>query len=232
MRALVVTHDHVSPVGPIGEQLVRRGYTLEHHLVVPAERFESPDVEPDFPDFTTYDAVVVMGATWSVYDDATIGSWVHDELKQLEAADAAGVAVLGICFGGQLLAQAHGGSVERAERHELGWTQVDSNDETLVASGPWFQWHLDRWTTPPDARLVASNAAAPQAFVLRHNLAVQFHPELTPDSLQGWLANGGAAFARALGVDPEDLVAETARLAEANRERAHRLVDAFLDHIA
>jgi GMP synthase-like glutamine amidotransferase len=232
MDALVVAHDHVSPTGPIGEQLERRGYTLRHHLVVPQARFTAPDVEPDFPDFTAHDAVVVLGAVWSVYDEAAIGRWVGDELKQLQAADAAGVPVLGICFGGQLLAQAHGGSVERAPRPEIGWTDVDSDEDELVASGPWFQWHFDRWATPTEARVVASNAAATQAFVLRRNLAVQFHPELTRDSLRGWLDNGGDHGARAAGFDPERLVAETDLLADRNRVRAHRLVDAFLDQVA
>lgn len=232
MRALVVAHDHVSPIGPIGDQLERRGYELEHFLVVPEDRFESPAVTTTLPDFTSYDAVVVLGAVWSVYDDASIGTWIHDEIKQVQAADAAGVPVLGICFGGQVLAQAHGGSVERAQRPEIGWTDVASTDEGVVASGPWFQWHFDRWVTPPEARLVASNAVGPQAFVLRRNLAVQFHPELTPSSLAGWLDNGGDAGARAAGFDPERLVEETDLLAERNRARAAALVDAFVDQVA
>ncbi|WGL51937.1 gamma-glutamyl-gamma-aminobutyrate hydrolase family protein [Nocardioides sp. BP30] len=232
MRALVVAHDHVSPVGPIGDQLERRGYRLEHFVVVGAEQYATPAVTTAFPDFASYDAVVVLGAPWSVYDDATIGTWVHDEIKQVQAADAAGVPVLGICFGGQLLAQAHGGSVQRAQRPEIGWADVASTDEELVASGPWFQWHFDRWTTPPEARPVASNAAAPQSFVLRRNLAVQFHPELTPSSLAGWLDNGGDAGARAAGFDPERLVQETELLAARNEQRAAALVDAFLDRVA
>jgi GMP synthase-like glutamine amidotransferase len=232
MRALVVAHDHVSPAGPIAEQLERRGYALDHHLVVPAEHFANPGIETAFPDFTSYDAVVLFGAVWSVYDHDAIGTWLHDELKQVQAADAAGVPVLGICFGGQLLAQAHGGSVQRAERPEIGWVDVRSDDEDLVASGPWFQWHFDRWNAPAEARPIAVSAHAPQAFALRRNLAVQFHPELTEASLLGWLENGGYENARAAGVDPETLVAETAGLAARNRERAHRLVDAFLDKIA
>ena len=232
MRALVVAHDHVSPIGPIGEQLERRGFTLEHFLAIPPEHFGAPGITVDFPDFTAYDAVVVLGAIWSVYDEATIGAWIHDEIAQVRAADAAGVPVLGICFGGQVLAQAHGGAVERAPRPEIGWTDVASTEEDLVASGPWFQWHFDRWVTPPAARLVASSAAAPQAFALRRNLAVQFHPELTASSLAGWLGNGGDTGARAHGHDPERLVAETALLVERNQERAAALVDAFLDRVA
>ena len=38
MRALILAHDHVSPAGPIGDQLERRRYRLEHFLVVPEEQ--------------------------------------------------------------------------------------------------------------------------------------------------------------------------------------------------
>lgn len=232
MRALVVAHDHVSPLGPIGDQLERRGYDLDHFLAIPREHFSAPGISVDFPDFTAYDAVVVLGAIWSVYDAETIGSWVQDEIKQVQAADAAGVPVLGICFGGQLLAAAHGGSVERAPRAEIGWTDVHSVDEDLVPGGPWFEWHFDRWTMPEGARELASNGAAPQAFALRRNLAVQFHPELTAASLLGWLENGGYAGARAAGFDPGLLLTETDRIATDAAARAARLVDGFLDRIA
>ena len=63
---------------------------------------------------------------------------------------------------------------------------------------------------------------------MARSMGVQFHPELTPQMLDGWLANGGSRHARALGLDPGQLVAETAvRSAEA-RMRAQRLVAAFL----
>lgn len=226
MRALVVAHDHASPVGPIGERLEQRGFELVHHLVVPASRYQTPDVDTAFPEFSDFDVVVVLGAPWSVYDDAAVGSWVKPELEQLRAADEAGVPVLGICFGGQLLAEAHGGSVQPAVRPEIGWYAVESDDPVLA--GLWFEWHFDAWTTPPDAELLAENSTSPQAFRLRRNLAVQFHPELTSSSLQGWLENGGVENARGAGLDPDELVARTAELDAANAVRAHALVDAFL----
>ena len=160
------------------------------HPVVPESSFLAPGVETDFPDFTRFDAVVPMGAPWSAYDES-IGSWVRPEIEQLRRADEAGVPVLGICFGGQLLAATHGGSVIASGTPEIGWAEVRSDDDALVPSGPWFQWHYDRWELPPDAHEVARNAAASQAFVLRRNLAVQFHPELTSTMLAGWLGNGG-----------------------------------------
>ncbi|MEQ6902705.1 aminotransferase [Nocardioides sp. YIM 152588] len=231
MRVLFVAHDHMSPAGPIGERFAQRGYEVVVHRVVPQERFDTPGVEADFPDFTEYDAVVALGAPWSAYD-AGVASWVGPEIEQLRRADAAGVPVLGICFGGQLLAQTHGGSVGRSDHPEIGWVEVESDEPAIVPDGPWFQWHYDRWTLPPGAREVARNAAASQAFVLRRNLALQFHPELVSTTLEGWLGNGGAAEARALGHRTDELLASTVATDDRSRARAHALVDGFLELVA
>ena len=231
MQLLVVQHDHASPLGPVADRFEERGYAPTLHLVVPEERFHAPGVDAAFPDFTDYDAVVLMGAPWSTYDDQ-VASWVGPEQECLREADEAGVPVLGICFGGQLLAATLGGAVVRSERPEIGWTDVRSDDEALVPSGTWFQWHFDRWRLPTEAREVARNAAASQAFVLRRSLAVQFHPELTGPMLAGWLANGGATQLGEVGIDPEQLT-ESTRLSEAQaHRRAHLLVDGFLDRVA
>lgn len=231
-KLLVIAHDHTSPLGPIAERFAERGYDLTTHQVVAEESFLAPGVDNEFPDFTEFDAVVPMGAPWSTYDHELIGRWVLPESEQLLRADEAGVPVMGICFGGQLLASVLGGSVRGSAVPEIGWYDVQSTDESLVPSGPWFQWHYDCWELPPDAREVARNEAASQAFVLRRNLAVQFHPELTSTMLAGWLEAGGDREARAAGFEPESLVASTlAREGEA-RVRSHRLVDGFLDRVA
>jgi GMP synthase-like glutamine amidotransferase len=232
MRALVIEHDHVSPIGPVGERLADHGYDLVSHVVVPEEHHTRPGVDTEFPDFVDFDVVVVMGARWSTYDTTTIGSWVLPELAQLRSADASGVPVLGICFGGQLLAQAHGGSVSRSERPEVGWYDVESDDASVVPPGPWFQWHYDSWRLPPTATELARNPNASQAFVLRRNLAVQFHPELTDAMLAGWLANGGADQARRLGIDPDELLDSTRLVAARSRARTHALVDGFVSRVA
>ena len=111
MRLLVVEHDHVSPLGHVAERFVQRGFDITRHVVVDRLSFANPGVDTAFPDFDQFDAVVVMGAAWSTYDHELIGSWVLPEMEQLARADAAGVPVLGICFGGQLLAAVLGGDV-------------------------------------------------------------------------------------------------------------------------
>ena len=47
--------------------------------------------------------------------------WVKPELELLHTADESGVPVFGICFGGQMLAPAHGGGVQpRPSRRSVG----------------------------------------------------------------------------------------------------------------
>jgi len=231
MRALVVQQDHVSPSGSVGEALADRGYDVVEFCVVPAERFADPGVEVAFPEPRAHDVIVPMGAPWSV-TDATVAGWVAAELALLREAHAGGVPVLGVCFGGQLLAAALGGSVERAPAVEVGWLEVETDDAALVPPGPWFQWHQDRWTAPPGARELARTAAAPQAFTLGRSMAVQFHPELTAAQLEGWLANGGDAWLEAHGRDGHLLLARTRTEEAAARVRSRRLVGAFLDRVA
>ena len=108
MRALFIQHDHASPAGPIAERFEQRGYTIDYFQVVPEDRYESPNVTVEFPDFSQYDVIVPMGASWGVWDEATIGNWLVPELAAVRAAHERGQAIMGICFGGQLMARALG----------------------------------------------------------------------------------------------------------------------------
>jgi GMP synthase-like glutamine amidotransferase len=232
VRALLIQHDHICTPGFVGERLTDRGLDLVVHQVVTEDRFLSPNVETEFPEPTDFEAIVSMGAPWSVYDHEAIGSWVPAELKMLRDAHDRQVPVLGICFGGQMLAAAHGGSVSRSATPELGWADVHSDDESLVPSGTWFQWHYDQWELPSEANEVARNDRSSQAFVLGRSLAVQFHPEMTSEILASWIATGGAEEIDRFGIKIDELVRQTVDRDASNRERAHRLVDQFLDSLA
>jgi GMP synthase-like glutamine amidotransferase len=229
VRVLLIQHDHICTPGFVGERLTDRGFDLVLHQVVPEHRFPSPNVEVEFPEPADFNVIVPMGAPWSVYDHEAIGSWVPGELKMLRDANDHQVPVLGICFGGQLLAAAHHGLVSRSAAPEIGWVDIDSDDESLVPAGAWFQWHYDQWELPNDATEVARNARSSQAFVLGRNLAVQFHPEMNSEILAAWIATGGAEEIDRFGMTLDDLVRQTAEREISNREKAHRLVDQFLD---
>lgn len=232
MRVLFIQHDHVSPAGPIAERFESRGFTAEYLQVVPEESFTSPNVPIDLPPLGEYDVVVPMGSPWGVWEEERIGKWLLPELDWLKSTHELGTPILGICFGGQLMARVLGGSVAPAPSGEIGWTHILSDDESLIPAGPWFQWHFDRWTLPPKAREIARSPKASQVFVQGRTLALQFHPELVDGALRSWLLDGGEEQVIADGQDPEILIAMTVSESAAAAVRAHALVDAFLDRIA
>lgn len=232
MRVLFIQHDHVSPLGPVGERFAHHGFEIDTHLIVPESSFESPNVATTFPSAADYDVLVPLGAPWGAWDEACIGRWLLPEIAWLGDAVSSGMPVLGICFGGQLVARAMGGSVAPMVRAEIGWTSIWSDQPSLVGEGPWFQFHYDRWTLPPGAIELARTPAASQAFTIERTLAVQFHPELDAAGLQGWLDWGGASKIRDDGLDPEIMMAQTIATADAARDRTYALVDAFLTDVA
>lgn len=219
MRVLVVRHHEVDSAGFIADAFAALGAQLAVHLF--------PDDGP-LPALDGADHVVVLGAKWSVYDHATIGSWIGAELDWLRQADRACIPVLGICFGAQALAAALGGGVEPASRPEVGWTMVESLAPGVLQPGPWLEFHSDQCLLPPGARLLARTEVGVQAFGIGRHLAVQFHPEVDGAQLQRWLDDGCRAEAERAGQDPAELVARTAAEQPASARRAASLVQAAL----
>lgn len=225
---MVLQHELVAPLGLLAERFEERGYQIEPFMV-PTDHVGA---RVSLPDVEQYDAVVTLGSRCSSYDLSRNAQWVLPELDLLRVADRAGIPALGICFGGQMLATAHGGEVAASSMPEYGWAEIATSRPEIMGSGPWFQWHGDQWTLPPGAVEIAHNAAASQSFTLRKNLAIQFHPELTPDILRAWLGAGGADALDAEYMVPTNLLADTARHASRARSDARHLVDGFLDHVA
>jgi len=232
MKALFIQHDHVSPLGPVGERFSQLGFEIETILVVPESKYREPNVEFTFPDASNYDVIIPLGSPWGAWDDACIGNWLLPELSWLKEAIEADVPVLGICFGGQLMARALGGSVAPGPRPELGWTYIFSDDQSLVSNGPWFQFHYDYWQLPKQAKEIARTALSSQAFTYRRSLALQFHPELDTEVLEGWLIWDGNEELAADGQDPAIVLAQTKALAVESRKQAFELVDNFLTKVA
>ncbi len=230
VRALVVNPDSHCPAGMVGERLQHHGIDLDELTLTPDAAHTVSTVA--FPDPQDYDLVVPMGSPWSVYDTATIGSWIGRELDLLADAQANDIPILGVCFGGQALAAALGGTVERSPQPEFGWYEVETAMPDAIAPGPWFQWHFDRFTVPDGATVLAQSAVGPQAFRIGRSLGLQFHPELTTSILEGWLADADEAELRHLDVSADALLEETAICQEQARPHTDALVDHFLTDIA
>jgi GMP synthase-like glutamine amidotransferase len=204
-----------APAGLLAEWAARRGIGLD--VVRVDETGAYPD--PRDPDF-----VVALGSGATATGDGP--DWVAEEIEWLREADAAALPVLGICFGAQALAAALGGCVRRLATPEVGWITVQTNDADRIPSGPWLAWHEDRFTLPPLAYELASNAFGVQAFCHCRHLAVQFHPEVTPAIVGDWTDDDHGDLERA-GTTREALAADTRRHAAAAARAADRLFDGF-----
>jgi len=124
--------------------------------------------------------IIVSGGPASVYD---AGSPTID--PQLLRA---GVPVLGICYGQQLMAHLLGGTVQRGERGEYGFAQLEiASDagrifrEIAPRQQVWMS-HRDLVTRPPEGFHVLARtetcAVAAMADAAKRLYAVQFHPEV------------------------------------------------------
>lgn len=232
-RVIFIEHDHVSEGGPVWEQFVRRGYEIVRFPIVNEANFNQPNVAVEWPDLFSFDVVVVMGSPWGVWEDERIGNWLLPELELMGRVHEAGIPILGICFGGQLMARVLGGSVARGPSAEVGWFEIESDDTSLIEPGPWFQYHWDRWQLPPQAKEIARTALASQAFTCGRTLALQFHPEIDPHVLDIWLEmEGGRAEVEGEGLVVETLRQQTREQEPRSNQRAYALVDRFLDEVA
>jgi GMP synthase-like glutamine amidotransferase len=214
---LLVEQEPLAPAGHVVDWLARRGLA---HRVVTASAGEP------LPDFRRFGAVIALGSQRSAYHDHV--PWVRRELDELHRAVDSGVPVLGICFGAQALARSLGATVAPAPSAEIGWLDIGSHRSDLVADGPWFTWHSDQFSLPEGATLLARNHHSIQAFGHGPHLGLQFHPEVTPDVVGGWLA-----LAERQGVIAHDDAVRdlrrTRELYRAARAQAMAVFDAWYD---
>lgn len=218
--ALVRQHMDRTPPGLLGTWAQERGIAYEVH------RTWTGEAEPELAGRPW---VASLGSPNSPRD-ADVPAVVA-ELAAVRAAVEQEVPVLGLCYGGQVLAAVLGGTVEAAERPEVGWHEIESDVPDELPAGPWLQWHFQRFSVPPGAIELARSASGPQAFRSGDHLGVQFHPESTIEIVTHWArADRDRVHERGLG-DSEALVEAGRHLAPAAARNAFVLFDAFLEHI-
>ena len=208
-RALVVQHTPGEGPGTLARWLPAAGLDLD------VVRPYAGDTLPER--VTGHDALIVLGGPQQAYDDDS-APWLRATKDLLAAAVEDDVAVLGICLGAQLLAEATGGVVEPGENGpEIGARLVAKRDAAGVDPLAWdtpmswicVQWHWDAITElPPGATLLASSTRYPhQMFrVGERAWGMQFHIEPTAEILTRWATEEGvpdALLERSLAELPE-----------------------------
>lgn len=186
MRVLVTQHHPDEGPGRLGRFLEEQGARLQ---VVHLYRGQGLP-----PDLEGLGAVISMGGPMNVYQEKE-HPWITAELELLARAARAGLPVLGICLGAQLLARALGAQVVAAPVVEIGWgrvclTPAAASDPLWRGVAPELevvQWHQDMFQIPPGARLTARGRDCPhQAFSRGRAFGLQFHLEATLEMLRHW----------------------------------------------
>jgi GMP synthase (glutamine-hydrolysing) len=148
--------------------------------------------EPPPPD-GAIDAVVVYGASTNIPDAERL-PWLREEIAWVRSLLDAGVPVLGLCFGAQVIAAALGAPVSRTDP-EIGWHGVELTDAgradpvigALPARFEACQWHSWQFALPEGAELLATSPAGVQAFRRGSAWGVQFHPEVDQATYARWI---------------------------------------------
>ncbi|MCE5310991.1 MAG: gamma-glutamyl-gamma-aminobutyrate hydrolase family protein [Acidobacteriales bacterium] len=191
-------------------------------------RYEYVDLPLDLDrrvDLDSASGLVFMGGPMSVNDDLP---YLRKEVTIIREAEGRGLPILGVCLGAQLIAKAFGASVYRNEVKEIGWYPVywtaEAAEDSLLAGLPSpatvFHWHGETFDLPSDAiPLAYSDSCRNQAFRYGDCIyGLQFHLEVTPAMIGGWLEeDANAADLREVNhpVDPNAGSEELARLGEA-----------------
>ncbi len=233
MRILIVQHLDIEPPALLGQLLQSAGCQLE------TVRLDRGDALP--PNRHGFDGALIMGGPQSAND--TDLDYIAAELTWLAHQIDAGLPLLGICLGAQMMARAAGAAICPSPVRELGWygicpTPESSNDplfSTLPAHGMQiFQWHGETFTMPESATLVATNPAVPnQAFRLGNGqYGIQFHTEVDPALIEQWIHADASAHEHLGDKGIAALQCATTKYLPAMHDLCRRLTDGWLADVS
>ena len=158
-------------------------------------------VDMEFPDaITECDGWLITGSKHGAYEDHAFIAPLEALIRDIYAAD---IALVGVCFGHQIIAQALGGKVEKfAGGWAVGRQTYDWNGAQIALNA----WHQDQVVTVPQgAQIVASNdfCAAAALVYGKRAFTTQPHPEFGADFIAGLAQHRGP------GVVPDPQLAQT-----------------------
>lgn len=190
------------------------------------------------PDQEEYDWLIVMGGPMNIYEEDKY-HWLIEEKKFIKKAIDENKIVIGLCLGGQLIADILGGRVVKNPHTEIGWFPVTMSDQAL--SYPWFshmpkqpmvfEWHGDTFIDlPKEVVLLAENKACKnQAFQYKNRVfGFQFHLENTLDIIENLIKNCSNEMIPALYIQ----TAEELRARIDNIQQDNKWMSLFLTKLA
>jgi GMP synthase (glutamine-hydrolysing) len=173
------------------------------------------------PALGEFDGLLSLGGDQSVRDIER-DPMLTDQAALLCEAVEAGVPVLGVCLGAQLLAHAFGGSVTRLPKRMVEWAPITVLDAAagdpvmgaLPERAMALHWNEDGFEPPPGSvELLARVGAGAEGFRYGDRAwGVQFHPEVHAEGLEGWYSLGGRELAQAGVTEDEARLADSEHL--------------------
>ena len=233
-RALAIVFERDAGPGVFAEASGARGAVLDSWMF---DGCAAPPAEP-----SSYDAVLVFGG--SMHPDAEDAHpWLRDVKALLGELLGRGTPLLGVCLGGQLLADVVGRPPAPSREPELGWYEVEltpegERDPVLGPLAPGFTafgWHRYEFVLPPGATSLAHSAACLQAYRLGNAAwGIQFHAEVTAEDADAWIDDDrGEARTRRASIGDFDALRERTRVAMGPwNELGRGLCERFLDAAA
>lgn len=185
MNVHILQHVAFEGIGSIDTWLTQRNANVSY------TRFHE---STELPSLSEINLVIIMGGPMSVHDEVEF-PWLVEEKSFLREALRAGIPMLGICLGAQLLASALGAEVYTNPQKEIGWFDITKVQNSNVFQFPdtitVFHWHGETFTLPEGAvQLARSAACEQQAFQFNDNvIGLQFHLETTPGSINSMIQN-------------------------------------------
>ena len=148
------------------------------------------------PTLDDVNGVVVFGSTFNM-EHADEQPFIKETSDLMREAMDRRIPLLGVCFGGQLLAWTLDAEVGRSPVREVGFEPIhptqDAVDDVLFShlmdGDMAFQWHLDTFELPQGAKLLMTgDQVTNQAFRVG-DLAwgTQFHLEVDGPEIEYWL---------------------------------------------
>ena len=204
--------------------------SLSGHSLTSTRLFEGGAL----PDISDFDWLIIMGGPMSVNDETQF-PWLVVEKQYIRQAIDAGKTVIGICLGSQLVSAALGARVYKNEVREIGWFDIELSDFALsgyLFSGmkrkiTVFHWHGDTFDLPENAiHLASSEGCSNQAYLYnRKVLALQFHLETTPESLNQMIDNGRNELTSGRYIQTEKEILSSSQKLESNRKILYMLLE-------
>lgn len=150
------------------------------------------------PDIENFDALWVMGGSMNVWQEREY-PWLIDEKRTIRhAVEELRMPFFGICLGHQLLADALGGKVDKANDHEIGVFDVMPTaagiNHPLLSNLPvvmqWVNVHLVEVTRAPEQAIILAESRACKNHIMqigRHAYSCEFHPEVCTYTVDEWM---------------------------------------------